>query len=309
MGKDFLGLADLSRAEIEALLDSAAAFRRQVRLTRDTSSVLRGWTVANLFFEPSTRTQVSFELAARRLGAEVINLQVAQSSVAKGESLIDTARTLEALGASVLVLRHRAAGAPHLVARHVSVPVVNAGDGAHEHPTQGLLDLLTVRDRLGTIQGRHVAIVGDIRHSRVARSDIWGFTRLGARVTLVGPPPLVPLEMAELGVRVSHDLEAVLPTVDVLYVLRIQRERQNGNLLPSLGAYRKHYGVDLERLRRARPDLVVMHPGPANVGVEITGPVLEHPRSAVAEQVANGVAVRMAVLARLAEARRHAIPA
>jgi aspartate carbamoyltransferase catalytic subunit len=258
---------------------------------------LRGKTVVNLFFENSTRTRTSFELAAKRLSADVINFAVSTSSVSKGESLLDTARTIRALGADFIVMRHASAGTPHLLAERVrDLSIINAGDGCHEHPTQGLLDLFTILERKERIEGLQVVILGDILHSRVARSNIWGLTKLGARVRLIGPRTLIPRGVETMGVEVCHDLDRGLRDADVINILRIQRERMEQNLFPSIREYRLLYGLTEERLARAKPGALVMHPGPVNRGVEITQAVADGPRSVIGEQVTNGVAVRMAVL-------------
>ncbi len=294
--KDLLGLEPLSSEEIALVLDTAEPckqiFDRQVK----KFPTLRGKVIVNLFYEASTRTRTSFEVAGKWMSADVVNISASASSVTKGESLTDTAKTLEALGADVVVIRHRHAGAAHLIARAVRARVINAGDGWHEHPTQGLLDLFTIREKKGRIQGLTVVIVGDILHSRVARSNIIGLTKLGARVRVAGPPTLMPLGLRELGVEVYHDLDAALEGADVINVLRIQRERQKKGLFPSLREYVRLYGVTKERLRRAKEDVMIMHPGPANLGVEIAQDVVEDERSVVREQVKNGVAVRMALL-------------
>lgn len=295
--RNLLGLADLSVAEITGLLDAG---EHCIGVGRDKPKRpdLAGKTVVNLFFEPSTRTRMSFGLAARRLGGDVLDFAATGSSVAKGESLLDTAKTIEAMGVDVLVVRHSSAGVPHLLTRHLSAAVINAGDGGHEHPTQGLLDLLTIRQIKGTIAGLTVALVGDIRHSRVARSNIHGLTKLGAMVIACGPPTLVPEEFTALGVEVCHRLDDVLPRCDVLNLLRLQHERQNPGLLPSLGEYARLFGMDGERMKRAKPDVLLLAPGPINRGVEITADVADGPNSAILRQVTNGLAVRMAVLAR-----------
>jgi aspartate carbamoyltransferase catalytic subunit len=252
--------------------------------------------VVVMFFEESTRTRVSFELAAQRLSADVIDFAEKSSSTQKGESLIDTGRTVEAMGVDVIVLRHPAAGAAHHLARCVGCCVINAGDGAHEHPTQGLLDLLTIRERKGRIAGLHVAIVGDVAHSRVARSDLAGLKKLGADVTFIGPPALVPKTFESLGARVTHDLDAALSGMDVIILLRIQKERITSNLFPSLREYTRLFGMNRDRLARCKPDVLIMHPGPMNRGIEIAPDVADGPNSSVLRQVTNGLAVRMAVL-------------
>lgn len=303
--KDLLGLAEVHAQDISKILDMTEAFKEVLHRPIKKVPTLRGKTVVTLFYEPSTRTRLSFELAAKRMGADVSNMSISGSSVEKGESLKDTVRTIEAMGVDMIIIRHKQAGAPHLVARTVKGSVVNAGDGAHEHPTQGLLDLYTIKEKKGHIKGLHVAIVGDITHSRVARSDIWGLTKLGAKVTLVAPPTLLPPHIEKLGdkgststgkITISHSIDEVLPHVDVLYILRLQMERQKKGLFPSLQEYIKLYGISKERLKKAKPDCLVMHPGPMNIGVEITEEVATSLQSAVEEQVLNGVAVRMAIL-------------
>jgi len=294
--KHLIRIRDLSAADIERILTTAAAckdiFGREVK----KMPTLRGRVMVNLFCEPSTRTRTSFELAGKWMSADVVNIAVPSSSVVKGESLVDTAKTLEALGADIVVIRHPSAGAPALLARAVRAAVINAGDGMHEHPTQALLDMFTIQEAKGTIDGLHVVIVGDILHSRVARSNIWGLRALGARITVVGPPTLMPPGLEQLGVQVRHDLDAVLPEADVVNVLRIQRERQHAALIPSLREYTRLFGLTRERLARLRPDALILHPGPANLGVEIVQDAVDDPRARIHDQVTNGVAVRMAVL-------------
>jgi aspartate carbamoyltransferase catalytic subunit len=294
--KDLLGLEELTREEIELILDTAEPCKQI--FTRDIRKLptLRGKTMVNLFYEPSTRTRTSFELAGKWMSADVINITASSSSVAKGESLKDTVRTLESLGANIIVMRHRAAGAPHFLARSVDAAVVNAGDGAHEHPTQALLDLYTIREKKGRIAGLKVLIVGDILHSRVAKSNIWGLIKMGASVTVVGPPTLIPPEIEKTGAKVSYNLDEAIRDVDVINVLRIQLERQKKGLFPSTREYVNLYGLNRRRLAKAREDVLVLHPGPANLGIEITQEVATCDRSAIAEQVTNGVAVRMALL-------------
>ena len=257
---------------------------------------LRGYTVAWLFYEDSTRTRLSFETAAKRLSADTMNFSVSSSSVKKGESLRDTARTIEAMGIDAIVVRHASAGAPHRIASWVDAAVVNAGDGWHPHPTQALLDTYTLRSRFGDLEGRHIAIIGDVKHSRVARSDVWAFTRMGAKVTLVAPPTLLPPSLDGWPVEVSHDLDRVLPTVDAAYLLRMQRERMTEALLPSLREYTACFGLTERRAELLADGAVVMHPGPMNRGVEIAAEVADLPNSLILDQVRNGVAVRMAVL-------------
>ncbi len=294
--KDLLGLEYLDRDEIETILDTAVPMKEI--FTRDIKKLptLRGKTMVNLFYEPSTRTRTSFELAGKWMSADVTNIATSTSSVAKGESLKDTARTIEALGANFIVIRHQMAGAPHLVARTVRASVVNAGDGRHEHPTQALLDLFTIRERLGRIEGLKVAIVGDILHSRVARSNIWGLTKLGAHVTVCGPRTLIPPDVSRMGVEVTTSLDEALAGSDVVNVLRMQLERQKKGLFPSIREYSDLYGLTREKVKKCKPDVLILHPGPANLGVEITEEVAESPSAAVHQQVTNGVACRMAVL-------------
>ncbi|MBI3726065.1 aspartate carbamoyltransferase catalytic subunit [bacterium] len=294
--KHLLGLEELSKDEIEVVLDTAERFREISTRSVKKVPALRGRVVVNLFFEASTRTRVSFGLAAQRLSADVVDFQKEGSSSEKGETLIDTAKNIEAMGVDVFVVRHEASGAPWNLARHLKTSVVNAGDGSHEHPTQGLLDIFTIRQAKGRVAGLEVAIVGDIAHSRVARSNIWGLLKLGAKVTVVGPSTLVPSRFRELGVAVSHDLDAVLPRVDVINMLRIQRERQAGMSFPSIREYSRLFGLTRARLKRAKPDISIMHPGPINRGVEIAPEVADGPSSLVLKQVESGLAVRMAVL-------------
>lgn len=298
--KDLLGLKDLTAAEIELLLDTAVPMKEIIKRPIKKVPTLRGRTVVNLFYENSTRTRSSFELAAKYLSADAINISSAASSVSKGESLYDTARTLQALRADVIILRHPMAGAPGLLARSVGAAVINAGDGAHEHPSQALLDLFTVREKRGRIAGLNVVLVGDILHSRVARSNIWGFSRLGARVRVCGPPTMIPTGLEQLGVDVYHRLDEALVDADVIMMLRIQQERQKQGLFPTLREYSRLYGLNQKRLALARDNVLVMHPGPMNRGVEIAADVADGPQSVIEEQVTNGVAVRMALLYLLA---------
>ena len=294
--KDLLGIRELSREEIELVLDTAEPCREIFAREIKKLPTLRGKTMVNLFYEPSTRTRTSFELAGKWMSADVINITVSASSVAKGESLKDTVRTLESLAADVIVMRHHMAGVPHLVARTVKASVINAGDGMHEHPTQAFLDLFTIRRHKGRIEGLKAVIIGDILHSRVAKSDIWGLVKLGARVVLSGPPTLMPPDIEHMGAEVQYDLDKALQGADVINVLRIQKERQQGGLLPSLREYSALWGMNSTRLKLAREDAMLMHPGPANLGVEITEEVASSPQSVIREQVTNGVAVRMALL-------------
>ncbi len=294
--KDLCGIQELSAAEINTILDTAAAFKTVG--TREIKKVpaLRGKTMVNFFVEPSTRTRTSFELAAHRLSADVVNITATTSSLTKGETLKDTARNLEALHADIIVLRHSSAGAAQFLAERLRASVVNGGDGAHEHPTQALLDTFTVREKKGRIEGLHVAIVGDILFSRVARSNIHALTKLGAKVTLVGPSTLVPREFEKLGVSVTHDLESILADVDVVNLLRIQHERQRKEYFPSLGEYTALFGLTKQRAARLKPGCLIMHPGPINRGVEIDSDVADSGDSVILDQVTNGLAVRMAVL-------------
>lgn len=294
--KHLLGLRELSAEEIRLVLQTAASLQEVSLRPIKKVPALRGKTVVNLFFEPSTRTRTSFELAAKRLSADVMSVSGQGSSLAKGETVLDTVRNLEALKVDILVIRHAAAGVPHLVARHVGASVVNAGDGSHEHPTQALLDLFTIQEKLGRIEGLQVSIIGDIAHSRVARSNIWGLTKLGAHVTVCGPPTLIPPEIGQLGVRVTHRLEAAIREADVLMLLRIQHERQEAKLVPSVREYRLRYGIDRARIALAKPNVLIMHPGPINRGVELDSSVADGPYSVILDQVTNGLAVRMAVL-------------
>jgi aspartate carbamoyltransferase catalytic subunit len=299
--RHLLGIDGLSPIEIVALLDladSAVEISRQVEKKRAT---LRGRTLINLFFEASTRTQSSFELAGKRLGADVMNMSPGNSSVKKGETLIDTAATLNAMRPDIIVVRHHQAGAVHLLARKVDCSVINAGDGAHEHPTQALLDALTIRRNKGRIEGLVVAICGDILHSRVARSNILLLGALGARVRVVGPSTLLPPGVENMGVEVFRDMRGGLAGADIVMMLRLQRERMNGAFVPSTKEYFRYFGLDEEKLAWARPDALVMHPGPMNRGVEIDSLVADGPRSLIREQVEMGVAVRMAVLEALAQ--------
>jgi len=295
--KHLLGLEGLAAEEITELLDAAE------RLHPDKGPLaerpLAGWTLVNLFFEPSTRTALSFEKAAKRLGMDVVSFSASSSSLKKGETLLDTAKNIEAMGADAFVIRHSAAGAPHLLARHTGCAVLNAGDGCHEHPTQGLLDIYTIRERKGRVEGLTVAIVGDIAHSRVARSDLWGLKALGAKVVLAGPPDLVPPEFAEFGAERRDSIDEALADCDVVNMLRIQRERLGRAHPPSPREYNDRWGLTAERLRRAGPELLVLHPGPMNRGVEIDSEVADGSQSAILRQVTNGVAVRTAALALL----------
>ncbi|WP_155370376.1 aspartate carbamoyltransferase catalytic subunit [Catellatospora vulcania] len=293
--KHLLSTADLDAATATEILDIATEMASVSGREIKKLPTLRGRTVVNLFYEDSTRTRISFEAAAKRLSADVINFSAKGSSVEKGESLKDTAWTLQAMGADAVVIRHPASGAPHRLANWVTGSVLNAGDGTHEHPTQALLDAYTMRSRMGRLDGLHVAIVGDVLHSRVARSNVLLLNTLGAKVTLVGPPTLVPTDL-NASVQVAYDLDAVLPQADVVMMLRVQRERMTDSYFPSAREYSRRYGLDGARLRRMPAHAIVMHPGPMNRGMEITPEVADSPRSTIVEQVTNGVSVRMACL-------------
>lgn len=301
--KHLLGIRELEPAEITHLLDTAETFRDVSRREIKKVPALRGRTVINLFFEPSTRTRTSFEIAAKRLSADAVNISVSTSSVTKGETLLDTARNLEAMAPDCIVIRHSMAGAPQHLARMCNAPIVNAGDGSHEHPTQALLDALTIREYKGRIEGLNIAIIGDILHSRVARSNIYLLTKLGANVRVAGPGTLVPAEFVDLvehGLRVEKSLQEAVEGADVVMVLRIQRERQDAAFFPSMREYAIHYGLHSDHLERAAPDAIVMHPGPINRGIEISSEIADGGRSLILDQVTNGLAVRMAVLYLLA---------
>ncbi|MFQ6093295.1 MAG: aspartate carbamoyltransferase catalytic subunit [bacterium] len=294
--KHLLGLEGMSREDIELILDTAASFKEILERPIPKVPTLRGKTVVNLFFEPSTRTRISFELAEKRLSADIVNFSKTGSSVQKGETLKDTARNIEAMKVDMVVIRHSAPGAPHFLARCLDVPIINAGDGGHEHPTQALLDMYTLRERYGSMAGLQVVIVGDIAHSRVARSDIWGLKTMGASVTVCGPSTLIPVDVDALGVTVLHDLDEAIEEADVIYVLRIQLERQNRGLFPTLREYHQSFGITRERLQKVKKPVTIMHPGPINRGVELASDVADGEYSVILDQVLNGVAVRMAVL-------------
>jgi len=294
--KHLIGLEDSTPREIEGILNTAEAFKSIFNRKIKKVPALRGRTVVNLFFENSTRTRTSFELAAKRLSADVINFSVSTSSVAKGETLIDTARTIESLESDMIVVRHSCSGVPLLLSKTLKSSIINAGDGMHEHPTQGLLDLFTIREKKKKIKGLKIVMVGDIAHSRVARSNIYGMTKMGADLTLVAPPTLIPKDIEKLGVKVEFDLRKAAKDADVLYMLRIQLERQKRNLFPSIREFSLLYGMDEDKLKLANKDALVMHPGPMNRGVEISSEVADSPQSVINEQVTNGIAVRMAVL-------------
>lgn len=304
--KDLLGLEYLSKEEIELILYTAASFKEVTTRQIKKVPALRGKTVVNLFYEPSTRTRTSFELAAKRLSADVINIAVEASSVTKGETLIDTGKNIEALKIDIIVVRHNCSGAPNILARAVKSSVVNAGDGWHEHPTQALLDMFTLKEKFGEIEGLNVSIIGDIAHSRVARSNIWGLTKLGATVTVCAPPLLIPEGIEKIGVKVTNDVDEALKGADAINVLRMQFERDLAGAFPSKIEYFKQYGITKERLERQKreKDIVVMHPGPINRGIEISSEVADGANSVILEQVTNGIAVRMAVLYLISHAKK-----
>jgi aspartate carbamoyltransferase catalytic subunit len=303
--KDLLGLQELSREEIELILSTAGSFKEVSGRPIKKVPALRGKTVVNLFYEPSTRTRVSFEIAAKRLSADVINISAETSSVRKGESLVDTGKNLQALKTDTVVLRHNSSGAAQLLASHLDISVINAGDGWHEHPTQALLDIFTLKERLGRIEGVCVAIVGDIAHSRVARSNIWGLTKLGAKVIVCAPAMLIPEQIERLGVKVSVDIDSALKEADAVNVLRMQFERDEKAAFPTASDYLKEFGITKERLEEVKKDIIVMHPGPLNRGVEIADEVADGKNSVILEQVTNGIAVRMAVLFLVAQGRER----
>lgn len=302
--KDLLGLKDLSRDEINLVLDTADSFKEISTRTIKKVPTLRGTTVINLFYEASTRTRTSFEIAAKRLSADTVNISASTSSVVKGETLVDTAKTLEAMNPDIIVIRHSCAGAPHILARLVSQSIINAGDGFHEHPTQALLDLLTIRQRKGGIEGLKVVIVGDIQYSRVARSNVYGMTTMGARVTLCGPAILIPRSVEQMGVTVETDMKKAVRDADVVMMLRMQFERQRSIVFPSIREYAQLFCLTGDTLELAKKDAIVMHPGPINRGTEIAPEVADGPRSVILDQVSNGVAVRMALLYLLAGGRQ-----
>lgn len=294
--KDLLSLEELSKEEIIEILDTAASFKEVVQRPIKKVPAMRGKTVINLFFEPSTRTRTSFELAAKRLSADVVNFTASASSLKKGESLLDTVKNIQAMNVQSIIMRHSSSGAVALVAKHVKAHVINAGDGTHEHPTQGLLDMFTMREYKGGFENKIITLVGDITHSRVARSNIHGLIKMGATIRVVGPATLVPKRLADLGVEVHHHLEEALQDADVINILRIQLERQDGQFFPSAREYANLYGVNARRLKLAKPDVLIMHPGPMNRGIEISPRVADGPHSVILDQVTNGVAVRMAIL-------------
>ena len=298
--KDLLGIKELSAVEINVILDTAAGFKSVIGRDIKKVPTLRGKTAVNLFFEPSTRTRTSFELAAKRLSTDVINFSVPTSSVVKGESLIDTALSVQALGADFIIIRHSSSGVPHLLSKKLDASIINAGDGTNEHPTQALLDAFTIQEKRGGFKGLTIALVGDIAHSRVAKSNIYCLVKLGATVRLIGPPTLIPKEIEAAGVEIYYDMEKGLKDIDVLMMLRIQMERQGKGFFPSTDEYAKNWGLTLKRLAQANPDVLVMHPGPMNRGIEIVSEIADGPQSVILEQVTNGIAVRMAVMYLLA---------
>ncbi|MFC1677409.1 aspartate carbamoyltransferase catalytic subunit [Planctomycetota bacterium] len=299
-----LGLRDLSAEEISYILDTAEGFEQISKRSIKKAPTLRGRVVVNLFFEDSTRTSNSFKIAASRLSADVVEFTKKSSSVSKGETLLDTARNLEAMGIDIVVIRHGAGGVPEFLSRNIDACVVNAGDGYCEHPTQALLDVYTIRKKRGTLEGLKIAIVGDIAHSRVARSDMWAMTKLGAEVTFVGPPTLMPSQVSRLPVKVSYSLDEVIEKVDVINMLRIQFERQSGNPFPSVREYSHYFGLTVDRMKKAKSDILVMHPGPINRGLEIESEVADGKNSVILDQVTNGLAVRMAVLFLVNQAKK-----
>lgn len=303
MRKDLLGIRDLEVGEIEHILDLSRSLKEINARSIKKVPTLRGKTVVHLFHEPSTRTRTSFDIAAKRLSADTYSITGSTSSMVKGETLLDTMKNLEAMKPDVFVVRHSASGAPHMLAQRTSASVINAGDGMHEHPSQALLDMLTIQEHKGRLDGLNVLIVGDIYHSRVARSDIWGLTKMGSRVTLCGPTTLIPPEIEAMGAEVRYHLEDCIPEADVIIVLRLQKERQQQMLLPSLREYSIIYGISPAKLKNAKDDVIIMHPGPINRGVEISPEVADGPHSVILDQVSNGVAVRMAVLYLLAQDR------
>ncbi len=303
--KDLLGIKELTKDEITLILDTASGFKDVLKRDIKKVPALRGKTAVNLFFEPSTRTKTSFELAEKRLSLDVLNLAATTSSVVKGESLIDTALNVQALGADFMIIRHSSSGAPHLLSKVINSSVINAGDGVNEHPTQALLDAFTMKEKMGRVDGLKVAIVGDILHSRVAKSNIYLLTKFGADIRLIGPPTLLPREVESLGVKVFHEMNEGLKDVDVVMMLRIQIERQGKGFFPSTLEYFRYWGLTTERLSIADKGAIVMHPGPMNRGIEISSEIADGPRSVILDQVTNGIAIRMAVLYLLAGARER----
>jgi aspartate carbamoyltransferase catalytic subunit len=301
--RHLLGLHGVPKEDLQKILDSTISFKEVLDRPIKKVPTLQGKTIVNLFFESSTRTRISFELAERRLSADIVNFAASTSSLSKGETFKDTARNIEAMKIDMVVVRHQSAGAPHFLSRIVDANVINAGDGCHEHPTQALLDMYTLREKFGTLEGLRVCIVGDILHSRVALSNIYGLKTMGAQVSLCGPATMIPREVEKLGVEVYHNLDDVIPNVDALNVLRIQLERQEGGLFPSLREYRSYFGVTRERLDRAEVPVTILHPGPINRDVELSADVADSEHSVILQQVQNGVAVRMAILYLLSQVR------
>lgn len=306
--KDLIGIEELSVDELNTIFKTAEAFKGILNRNVAKTPVLRGKTVVNLFFEPSTRTRVAFEMAAKRLSADVISLDMKISSTSKGETLRDTVENIRALSADIIIMRHSAPGSARYIANILDIPVLNAGDGAHEHPTQALLDCFTLREKFGSLEGRKIAILGDIQYSRVARSNIWAMTKLGAEVTLVGPSTLVPRHFEKMGVSVSHDLRSALADKDAVMLLRIQHERQNASAFPSLNEYTSMFGLNKERLSWLKKDAVIMHPGPINRGVEIDSELADSSQSVILQQVTNGLAVRMGALYLCSGGKAEAVP-
>ncbi len=305
--KHLIGLEEVSKEDILTILNLAKSFKEVMLRPVKKVPTLRGKTVVNMFFEPSTRTRTSFEIAAKRLSADVLNLAISTSSVVKGETLLDTVQTIEAMQIDMVVIRHGVSGVPLMLSKKIKSSVINAGDGMHEHPTQGLLDMFTIMEKKKKIEGLDVAIIGDITHSRVARSNIWGLTKLGAKVRVIGPPTLIPRDVEKLGVKVYFDLKEGIKDMDVINILRIQLERQKKNLFPTTREYAMLFGINTTKLKYAKPDCMVMHPGPMNRGLEISPNVADGKQSVINEQVTNGVAVRMAVLYLLAGGKKDEI--
>ena len=294
--KDLLSIEELSKEEMELILTTAESFKEVSNREVKKVPALRGKTIANLLIETTTKSFSSFELASKRLSADIINFSSSNSSASKGESLMDTAKNIEAMHVDTIVMRHSSSGSAEYLARCVKAGVINAGDGIHEHPTQGLLDIFTMKEKKKSLEGLRVCLIGDILHSRVARSNIWGLKKLGAKITVCGPPTLIPAKIEELGVEVSYDLDKIIKDQDVLNILRIQLERQKGAFFPSIREYAAEYGISKERMKKAKKDVIIMHPGPINRGVELAAEVADGPQSVILDQVTNGVAVRMAVL-------------
>jgi len=305
--KNLLGLKDLTAEDINLILNTADGMKEIFKRPVPKVPALVGKSIALLFFEPSTRTRLSFDMAAKALSANITTLNMSASSLKKGETLIDTIKNVEAMGIHGFVIRHSSSGACELISKNVSASVINAGDGSNEHPTQGLLDIYTMREKKGTLKGKKVVIVGDILHSRVARSNIWGLTKLGARISVVGPPTMMPKEIEKMNVKVSYDLEKEISDADFINVLRIQKERQQKGLLPSTEEYAKLYGVTSDKLKKAKKDIVIMHPGPINRGVEISSEVADGPYNVILNQVTNGVAIRMAIFFLLLGGKKSSI--